>query len=464
MTALDGQRWRITDIAADVTAGRQTAVAVAQAVIDRIIAYDTVQPQAWISRATPENLLAQAAAIDARVAAGEQLPLAGVPFAAKDNIDAIGFDTTAACPAFAYRPQHDATVVAKALQAGALLVGKTNLDQFATGLNGTRSPYGAPRCVYNGDYISGGSSSGSAVAVAAGLVAFAFGTDTAGSGRVPAAFNHLIGFKPTKGRWSTRGLVPACRTLDCITAFTSTVEDATLLDAALAGFDAGDDYSRPRMDLTRPLQRVGIARPDQLDWCGDRESPALYDAAVERFRGLGCTFTQIDLAPLSEAAALLYDGPWVAERTAAVADFLASNASDFDPTVRIIIEGGLKVTGVAAFAGQYRLAAYKRVADAMWDDIDTLLLPTASTIYTVADMHRDPVRLNARLGLYTNFVNLLDMAAIAVPAGFRNNATGFGVTLIGPAWSDRSLAELASAYVAASGLTPPALDLARKDI
>ncbi len=456
-------RLSVTGIAADVAAGRLTAVAVAEDVIARLIAYDAVQPQAWISRAAPEALIAQAAAIDARVAAGEDLPLAGVPFAVKDNIDAAGFDTTAACPAFAYRPEANATVVDKVLKAGALLVGKTNLDQFATGLNGTRSPYGAPRCVYNGDYISGGSSSGSAVAVAAGLVAFAFGTDTAGSGRVPAAINHLIGFKPTKGRWSTSGLVPACRTLDCITVFTATVEEALKIDSVVAGFDATDDYSRPLSNLGEAVRTLGVARPDQLDWCGDTESEALYRAAVDRFRALGCVFREIDYAPLAEAAALLYSGPWVAERTAAVADFLASNADDFDPTVRTIIEGGLKVSGVDAFAGQYRLEGYKRAADTLWDDIDALLLPTAPTTYTVAAMRADPVRLNAKLGLYTNFVNLLDMAAVAVPAGFRANTTGFGVTLIGPAWSDWSVAQLGSAYAAALDLTPPALDLTHKE-
>jgi len=456
-------RLSVTAIASDVIGRRRTAVAVAHEVIARLQAYDTIQPQAWISRATPEDLLAQAAAIDARVAAGEDLPLAGVPFAVKDNIDAVGFDTTAACPAFAYRPRANATVVEKAFQAGALLVGKTNLDQFATGLNGTRSPYGAPRCVYNGDYISGGSSSGSAVAVAAGLVAFAFGTDTAGSGRVPAAINHLIGFKPTRGRWSTAGLIPACRTLDCITVFTATVDEALLVDSVVAGFDTQDDYSRPLTDLAGPVRTLGVARPDQLDWCGDTESERLYRASVDRFRALGCAFREIDLAPLSAAAALLYNGPWVAERTAAVADFLQSNAGDFDPTVRAIIEGGLKVTGVETFAGQYRLAGYKRFADAMWDDIDALLLPTAPTTYTVAAMRADPIRLNAKLGLYTNFVNLLDMAAVAVPAGFSTNATGFGVTLIGPAWSDRPLADLASTYMAKLDVAAPALDLTAKE-
>jgi allophanate hydrolase len=456
-------RLSVTGIASEVATGRRTAVNVAGDVIARLEAYDAVQPQAWISRSSPEDLLAQAAAIDARVAAGQDLPLAGVPFAVKDNIDAMGFDTTAGCPAFAYRPQANATVVEKALQAGALLVGKTNLDQFATGLNGTRSPYGAPRCVYNGDYISGGSSSGSAVGVAAGLVAFAFGTDTAGSGRVPAAINHLVGFKPTKGRWSTSGLVPACRTLDCITVFTAAVDEALLVDTVVAGFDAKDDYSRPLTDLAGPVRTLGIARPDQLDWCGDAESEALYRASVDRFRALGCAFREIDLAPLSAAAALLYNGPWVAERTAAVADFLQANAGDFDPTVRVIIEGGLRVTGVEAFAGQYRLAGYKRIADSMWGDIDALLLPTAPTVYTVAAMRADPVRLNAKLGLYTNFVNLLDMAAVAVPAGFRGNATGFGVTLVGPAWSDRPLADLASTYTARLELTPPALDLLKRE-
>jgi allophanate hydrolase len=455
--------WRLSagGIADAVNTGRTSAAEVIEDVLGRLSAYDAIQPQAWISRATPEALRARAAEIDARIKAGEPLPLAGVPFAVKDNIDADGFDTTAACPEFAYTPEANATVVQKALAAGAILIGKTNLDQFATGLNGSRSPYGAPRCVFHRDYVSGGSSSGSAVAVGAGLVAFAFGTDTAGSGRVPAAFNHLTGFKPTRGRWSTTGLMPACRTLDCITVFTEEARDATLIDSVVGGFDASDAYSRPMETVPRATRRIGVAQAAQLNWCGDIHSEYLYAQAAERLAGLGFELVEIDLAPLSAAAALLYSGPWVAERTAAVADFLEKFPDAFDPTVRHIVEGGRHVSGVETFNGIYQLADYKRQADAMWGDIDVLMLPTAPTIYRVAEMQAAPLALNANFGLYTNFVNLLDMAAVAVPAGFRPNGTGFGITFIGPAWTDAALLDLAAHWDGDKTYAPPALDTAK---
>jgi allophanate hydrolase len=455
--------WRLSasDIAEAVNSGRTSAGDIIEDVLGRLAAYDAIQPQAWISRASPDALRARAAEIDASVKAGEALPLAGVPFAVKDNIDAFGFATTAACPEFAYHPEANATVVAKALAAGAILVGKTNLDQFATGLNGTRSPYGAPRCVFHRDYVSGGSSSGSAVAVGAGLVAFAFGTDTAGSGRVPAAFNHLTGYKPTRGRWSTTGLVPACRTLDCITVLTEDARDAVLIDGVVGGFDASDAYSRPMEPVRRPTRRIGVARPARLNWCGDIHSEYLYVQALQRLTGMGHELVEIDLAPLSAAAALLYSGPWVAERTAAVSDFLRKSADAFDPTVRQIVESGLSVTGVDTFNGVYKLADYKRQADAIWASIDVLMLPTAPTIYRVAEMRASPLALNANLGIYTNFVNLLDMVAVAVPAGFRPNGTGFGITFIGPAWTDASLLSLAATWAGDSTYAPPALDIAK---
>ena len=431
-------------IAEAVTTGRTSAAAIIEDVLLRLAAYDAIQPQAWISRATSDILRASAAEIDARIKAGDTLPLAGVPFAVKDNIDAEGYDTTAACPAFAYRPETSATVVQKALAAGAILIGKTNLDQFATGLNGSRSPYGAPRCVFHRNYVSGGSSSGSAVAVGACLAAFAFGTDTAGSGRVPAAFNHLTGFKPTRGRWSTTGLVPACRTLDCITVFTEDARDAALIDAVVGGFDASDAYSRPLETIDRPVRRIGIARLAQLNWCGDIHSEYLYSQALNRLSGLGFELVEIDLAPLSAAAALLYSGPWVAERTAAVSNFLEKSPEAFDPTVRHIVEGGRHVTGVETFNGIYKLADYKRQSDAMWDDIDVLMLPTAPTIYRVVEMQASPLALNANLGLYTNFVNLLDMAAVAVPA-----------------WTDLSLLALASQWAGNTTYPAPGLDTSK---
>jgi allophanate hydrolase len=448
--------------AAAVNTGGTSAVAVAEETIARLACYDAVQPQIWISRAAPEDLLAAARGIDARVAAGEVLPLAGVPFAVKDNIDVEGLDTTAACPAFAYRPEASATVVERLTAAGAICVGKTNLDQFATGLNGTRSPYGSPRNAYNLAYISGGSSSGSSVAVAAGLVAFALGTDTAGSGRVPAAFQHLIGFKPSKGRWSNRGLVPACRTLDCITVFTDDTADARLIDSIVTGFDAADPYAKARADRSVGLKTIGVPRRDQRVFFGDAESEYLYDRAIETLSGLA-GIVEIDYAPLQEAAQLLYSGPWVAERTAAMAGILAADPGAIDPTVREVVEPGLAVSAVELFNGIYRLAELKRHADTLWGTIDLLAFPTTGTTYRVAELNAAPIALNSALGFYTNFVNLLDMAAVAVPAGIRANATGFGITLIGPADSDVALLDAVDAYLSAAEIpSPPPLDLEGK--
>ena len=447
-------------LASAVRTGEMTAQDVARSTLLAIKAYHAVQPAVWISRFSDEALMAQAERIDARLANGEPMPLAGVPFAVKDNIDVEGLETTAACPDFAYLPQTSAHVVQRLLDAGALCVGKTNLDQFATGLNGTRSPYGAPACVSNRAFISGGSSSGSAVSVAAGLVAFALGTDTAGSGRVPAAFNHLIGLKPSRGRWSSQGLVPACRTLDCISLFTHTTEDALQIDAVMAGYDEKDPYSRRLDDFARPFRRIGIARPDQLSWCGDGQSPGLYAEGLERLRCAGVDLVEIDITALNEAAALLYNGPWVAERTAALETFLTSHPNAFDPTVRKIVEKGFDISACDTFNGMYRLAEIRRQSDAMWEEVDMLVLPTTPTIYKIDDMRADPIALNSNLGLYTNFVNLLDMAALAVPAGTRDNQTGFGLTFIGPAGTDRALLLAAQAYMAAvPHLSAPPLDL-----
>ena len=457
MTALD--RRGVAAIAASINEGATTALAVAEETLLRLAAYDEIQPQIWISRMAPDELRATARAVDARIAAGERLPLAGVPFAAKDNIDVTGFETTAACPTFAYRPETSATVIDRLEAAGAICVGKTNLDQFATGLVGTRSPYGIPRNAYNLAYVSGGSSSGSSVAVAAGLVPFALGTDTAGSGRVPAAFNHLIGFKPSKGRWSTKGLVPACRTLDCITVFTDTVADAGLVDAVIAAFDVADPYSKPLADRALTPKRIGVPRRDQRIWFGDTESEFLYDRALDRLAGMA-ELVEIDLEPLLEAAQLLYGGPWVAERAAAIADLLANDPDAIDPTVHTVVEPGTTISAVELFNGIYRLAELKRHADGLWDEVDLFAFPTTGTTYRVSELLDAPIALNSNLGRYTNFVNLLDMAAVAVPAGIRSNGTGFGITLIGPADTDRALCSVAETYLAAADLPrPPSLDM-----
>ena len=450
------------EIAAAVSSGKTTAYAVAQETLSRLEVYDAVQPQIWISRAGAGDILAAARAIDARVARGENLPLAGVPFAVKDNIDVAEFETTAGCPAFAYMPERSATVVGKLLEAGGIFVGKTNLDQFATGLVGTRSPYGIPRNAYNRAYVSGGSSSGSAIAVAAGLVPLALGTDTAGSGRVPAAFNHLVGLKPSKGRWSSTGLVPACRTLDCISVFADSVEDARLADSIIAGFDPGDPYSRRLADCQIEPSRIGVPRPDQRGWFGDEESRRLYERALQVLSKQG-KVVELDIAFLNEAASLLYSGPWVAERTAALADLLAHNPEAIDETVRTVVAPGADIAAVNLFKGIYRLAELQRQAEEMWQSVDMLAFPTTGTTYRVSELMAAPVALNSNLGLYTNFVNLLDMAAVAIPAGARENATGFGITLIGPAGSDAGLMDSAEIYLSEAELPAlPPLDLEGK--
>ncbi|MDC9835962.1 allophanate hydrolase [Rhizobium binxianense] len=398
---------------------------------------------------TPDDILrAEVRALMMRAPEPNSLPLWGIPFAVKDNIDVAGLPTTAACPAFSYHPEKDATVVARLRAAGAIVIGKTNLDQFATGLNGTRSPHGAPRSVFDKNYVSGGSSSGSAVAVASGLASFALGTDTAGSGRVPAAFNNLVGIKPTPGLVPNVGVVPACRSVDVVTVFAPTVGDGVAIRKVMEGFDAADPFSRKAVPASLPASglRIGVLDGAEREFFGDKEVEALYDQAIERARGLGATIVPFDYAPFREAAALLYDGPWVAERLAAVETFLATNAADFDPTVRGIIEGAKGKTAVEAFNGRYRLEELRRKTEAEWEKADVLLLPTSPTTYTVEEMMADPIVKNGHFGRYTNFVNLLDCAAIAVPAGF--DADGHlpaGITLVGSAFADDALAPFADA-------------------
>jgi allophanate hydrolase len=449
-------------IAAQVNTRIRSAESIALETLERVAAYDAIQPEAWISRLPAAQVLTRARLVDQRIAAGESLPLAGVPVAVKDNIDVADVETTAACPAFAYWAPTSAYVMERLLAAGAIIIGKTNLDQFATGLVGTRSPYGSPGCVFNREYVSGGSSSGSAVLVAAGVVPVALGSDTAGSGRVPAAFNNLVGFKPTRGRWSSRGLVPACRSLDCITAFTLDAEDAALVDSIAADFDRLDPYARRvRHGNDCGLAAhftLGVPRSEQLRDLPPQDA-ALYSAALERLTAAGGTAVEIDIAPLLEAARLLYSGPWVAERTAMLEPLLKSNPTAIHPVVRAIAEAGRGISAVDAFRGQYALQEYARRAEELWDNIDILVLPTTPTIYRRSEVLAEPVALNAHLGLYTNFVNLLDMSAISVPAGFRSNGTGVGVSLIGPAWSDRNLLQLATRYANARAMpTPPAMD------
>ena len=407
---------------------------------------DRIDPAAFITLTPMSRLFKAAAHLIARAPEPNSLPLWGIPFTVKDNIDVAGLPTTSACPAFAYAPDKDAEVVARLRAAGAIVLGKTNLDQFATGLNGTRSPYGTPRSVFDFNYISGGSSSGSAVTVAAGVAAFALGTDTAGSGRVPAAFNNIVGIKPTPGLISNSGMVPACRSLDCVSIFAATVADGALVRRLAEGIDPTDPFSRqaqPAMLPTKAL-RVGVLAAADRQFFGDREAARLYAMAIERARALGATPVEIDYAPFRETAALLYDGPWVAERLAAFESF-GVPADQLDPSVAGIMLGGAGHSAADAFRGQYRLAELRRRTEAEWAKADILLLPTAPTIYRVEEMLADPIALNSRLGTYTNFFNLLGLSGVAVPAGFRSDGLPFGVTLAAPGFCDEALTPFATA-------------------
>jgi allophanate hydrolase len=403
----------------------------------------------WISLADETQTLERAASVDI------SLPLGGIPFAVKDNFDVAGMVTTAGCPSFSYQPDRTATVVKRLIDAGAILIGKTNMDQFATGLVGVRSPYGACSSVYDSRYISGGSSSGSAVAVAKGLCTFSLGTDTAGSGRVPAAFNNLIGLKPTRGLLSTSGVVPACRSIDCVSIFTRTVVDAHTLWKIGQGFDADDPYSRClNRSATKPgfreSFRFGIPDDSQLKFFGDDEAPPLYRKAIDKLRSVGGEPVVIDFRLFREAAELLYSGPWVAERYAAVGEFLQTQSDGVNDVVKSIILSGAKFSAADVFRSMYRLESLKQSAANEWARMDVLLLPTTGTIYRREAVMSDPIRLNSNLGFYTNFVNLMDLAAIAVPAGFRHDGLPLGVSLIGPTFSDEALLELASGYLGES--------------
>jgi allophanate hydrolase len=373
-------------------------------------------------------------------------PLYGIPFAVKDNIDVAGLPTTCACPAFAYVPTRSATVVERLEAAGAILIGKTNLDQFATGLNGTRSPYGIPTSVFNSEYIAGGSSSGSAVVVASGLVSFALGTDTAGSGRVPAGSNNIVGLKPTKGLISTRGVVPACKSQDVVSIFALTVGDAVKVAEIAVAFDKDDCYARREAapfaaeGLSRPL-RIGVPNAS-LTFFGDDDYRSLYHQAIDRMAGLGAEVVPFDFKPFRETAAMLYEGPWVAERLAGVGKLVDENPEAIHDVVRGIILSGNGRSALSAFECFYRLAELCRAAEAEWAQMDAMLLPTTGTTYKIVEMLSDPIQLNSNLGEYTNFVNLMDLSALAVPAGFRRDGLPFGVTLIGRAFEDGKLAAI----------------------
>jgi allophanate hydrolase len=414
----------------------------------------------FISLRPEADALAEARALAA--SGDKSLPLYGIPIGVKDNIDVAGLPTTAACPAFSYNATHDATSVARLKAAGAIVIGKTNLDQFATGLVGVRSPYGTPRNLFNPDLIPGGSSSGSGIAVGAGLVPLALGTDTAGSGRVPAGFNNIVGLKPSLGLISTNGVVPACRTLDCVSVFALTVDDAWTALGAMAGPDRADSYSRNRPLGTPgamlPHVKLGVPLPGQRLFFGDRAYEAGYADALERLTRLGCEIVEVDIEPFYETARLLYEGPWVAERTITARSLLASDPGAIHPVTKEIILSGLRPTAIDAFAAFYKLERLRRVADYIFSNqIDALVLPTAPTIYTVKQVQADPIQLNSRLGTYTNFVNLLDLCGLALPASMTKSGVPFGITLLAPGGSDARLAEIGRVFHADSGLPLGAL-------
>jgi allophanate hydrolase len=393
---------------------------------------DAGDDKVWISRVPDAQLREQAARLDARRGDIGRLPLYGVPFAVKDNIDVAGLATTAACPSFAYRPEKSAEVVRRLVDAGAIVVGKTNLDQFATGLVGVRSPYGVPKNPFDPSFIPGGSSSGSAVAVSAGLVTFSLGTDTAGSGRVPAGFNNIVGLKPTPGLLSNEGSVPACQSLDCMSVFALCCSDADAVLKVMA--------EPPATPAIGKAFRFGVLSVKDAEFFGDAAYASLYAQAIGRLRAMGGMPVEIDYAPFLAAAELLYSGPWVAERTAAVGAFIeGAPEADIWPATRQIILRGRTYSAVDAFEGQYKLAAFRARAEAEWKDLAFLMLPTAGTIYRLADIEREPMLYNINLGHYTNFVNFFGLSALALPAGFRPDGLPFGITLIGQPHAERAL-------------------------
>ena len=424
----------IADILARHRAGGAPQETV-RAVYARIAAHD--DPALFITLRPEADALADAARLERE--GMRDLPLWGVPFAVKDNIDVAGLPTTAACPAFAYTPTDSAEVVRRLVAAGAIVIGKTNLDQFATGLVGVRSPHGTPRNALRADLVPGGSSSGSATVVGAGIVPFSLGTDTAGSGRIPAGMNGIVGLKPTRGALSLRGVVPACKTIDCPSIFALDVADAFAAFAVATGYDAQDGWSRPlpaqALGVKPPTFRVGVPRVDQRLFFGDAAAEKAYAADLEALARLGATIVEIDFEPFYAAARLLYEGPWVAERYAAARALLDRDPDALHPVTRAIISGGATPKAVEAFEAMYRLADLKRAAEQAMRGLDCLAVPTLPALYTVAQVEADPIRLNSNLGTYTNFANFFDLAGLSVPCGRRDDGHPSSLTLLAPACS-----------------------------
>jgi allophanate hydrolase len=442
--------------------GRVAPADVVRAVYQRISS--DARPEGWIFLRPEAESLAAAKAIGARPRGS--LPLYGIPFAVKDNIDVVGCPTTAACPAFAYQPTESALCGARLESAGAICIGKTNLDQFATGLSGVRSPYGACGSAYDRSVIAGGSSSGSAVVVALGQVCFALGTDTGGSGRVPAAFNNIVGLKPTIGVISTRGLVPNCRSLDCVSVFARSVPDALAVAETMRSFDAGNPFSRRAPPdcafccSEAPSRfRFGVPRASDLEFFGNAEAAQLFKSGVAQLEQLGGDQVAIAFEPFREAGRLLFDGPWIAERAAAVGGFVASRPESVLPVTRGVIESAARWSAADAFSAHYKLNELKRQVEVLFEDIDLLAVPTVGTWYTIADMAADPIARNTNLGYYSYGVNLLDLCALAVPSGFYRIGIPAGMTLIAAAFQDARCAAIGQAFEASFARMAPASGL-----
>lgn len=443
--------------------GMMTPADVVRSIYQRIAARGT--DSTWITIADETTAVRQAESLQGH-AGSDALPLYGVPFAVKDNIDVAGMPTTAACPAFSYMPDVSAPSVERLIAAGAICIGKTNLDQFATGLCGIRSPYGAVASIFNPAYAAGGSSSGSAVAVGAGLVSFALGTDTGGSGRIPAGYNNVVGVKPTLGLVSLRGVVPNCRSLDTVSVFALTCADGTDVLRAMAGFDPDDPFSRPSPRQVVIGRRaasgrsedliVGVPRAEDRTFFGNRDAEAMFHAAVERLRAMGATMVEIDFGPFLEAGRMMFEGPFVAERAASVPAFFASHPDALLPVTRTILDTAQRWRAVDTFAHLHRLRALQRLVETtIWPCIDVLAVPTAGTAYTVAELEADPIVRNNHNGYYSYFANILDLCAVAVPNGFLpGSGVAMGVTFIAPAWHDAFLAAIGGNYQAALGLPP----------
>lgn len=436
----------IKDLRAKYLSGEVTVKEVISSIFEKI--EKTRDYNIWIYTLTEEELSPYLKNLENKNI--EELALYGIPFAIKDNIDLVGIPTTAACPEFSYTPKKSAFVVEKLIEAGAIPIGKTNLDQFATGLVGTRSPYGACKNSINKEYISGGSSSGSAVSVALSMASFSLGTDTAGSGRVPAAFNNLIGLKATKGVISTSGVVPACRSLDCVTVFAKDLESIQEVFEVANSYDEEDIYSRvyEKKEFEEKVKfSFAIPKKEQLKFFGDEEAKNLFDEAVKKFELLGGKALAIDYEPFNESANLLYSGPWVTERFIAIKEVITKTPEVVEQTVRKIISGGENINAINYFESEYILKKNRKKAEKLFEEFDFMLTPTTGTIYKIEEVNNNPIELNTNLGYYTNYMNLLDLSAIAVPAGFRKNGLPFGVTVVAKNFEEEKLLSYASKYM-----------------